>query len=783
MFGNIAYYLVGPIFIFSKLFNKSNLIDFTYLLILIRISLCGLTMFYYLKKHFNISKSSKLLIFSTIYALSGFLINFYYNIMWLPAIYMLPLLAMSLEELVNSGKSVKYILCLFYIILCNYYIGYMICIFSVLYFCYLVVNKYNFKKDKKVLLSIFLKYLLSSIVAGLLAMIIIVPSYYNLLEGFKIESASVETILSQPSSFLHVFGRLFVGSANVRTVTNFLLPNIYSSLLALPLTYIYILRSERKNKISSLIFLVIIFSAFFIPVINYVWHGFSYPNWLNYRFSFIISFVLVLFSVKIFVKDDFRVKWYELIIFYVVFLGLSFLLYRQHYEWLTTKIIVINDVIMFIYLVLLYFLQKKSFKFYGSVLIGLFAFVELFLNGYLVIRTYDNFSNEDYYWYVNASLPLIEEYLPKENEFYRMEKNYYIMIDENFIHGNYGINAFLSTYNKRAYHFLENVGYKANAFNSTYYSPLSTRIMESILGFKYVFLLDNQAIMQFGPLLDGRVDADFINNDPDQDDVGVFYNKHHLSLGYMVNEKAKDIKFSDSVNSVDYQKNILSGFIGKDSKSLTKVEPIESHENYLKVKLPENMDVAYLSLNISANYDVQDRKVTSDYKYSGLVYINNYAYAKYDDTSSNILMLTHSYAGKEIEIRFEKTNGSVKVNSFDLYTFSKDTFDQEISLLEDNLFEIEKFDNTYIKGKVNVTDNKVFFSSIPNERGWNVYVDGIKVKHYDLLDCFIGFDLEEGEHTIEFKYSLPGLIPGAILSFIGVIGLTGIIIYEKRKRY
>ena len=325
MFGNIAYYLVGPIFIFSKLFNKSNLIDFTYLLILIRISLCGLTMFYYLKKHFNISKSSKLLIFSTIYALSGFLINFYYNIMWLPAIYMLPLLAMSLEELVNSGKSVKYILCLFYIILCNYYIGYMICIFSVLYFCYLVVNKYNFKKDKKVLLSIFLKYLLSSIVAGLLAMIIIVPSYYNLLEGFKIESASVETILSQPSSFLHVFGRLFVGSANVRTVTNFLLPNIYSSLLALPLTYIYILRSERKNKISSLIFLVIIFSAFFIPVINYVWHGFSYPNWLNYRFSFIISFVLVLFSVKIFVKDDFRVKWYELIIFYVVFLGLSLL--------------------------------------------------------------------------------------------------------------------------------------------------------------------------------------------------------------------------------------------------------------------------------------------------------------------------------------------------------------------------------------------------------------------------------------------------------------------------
>ena len=64
-----------------------------------------------------------------------------------------------------------------------------------------------------------------------------------------------------------------------------------------------------------------------------------------------------------------------------------------------------------------------------------------------------------------------------------------------------------------------------------------------------------------------------------------------------------------------------------------------------------------------------------------------------------------------------------------------------------------------------------------NEEGWEVYVDGTKVKHYELLDTFIGVDLTKGIHEIELRYKVPGLKLGISLSIISLIAL---IIYEDK---
>ena len=74
--------------------------------------------------------------FSLCYAFMAYNINFQINIMWIDGIILLPLVMLGIDKLINENKYKLYIITLFITIFSNYYIGYMICIFSVLYFIY-----------------------------------------------------------------------------------------------------------------------------------------------------------------------------------------------------------------------------------------------------------------------------------------------------------------------------------------------------------------------------------------------------------------------------------------------------------------------------------------------------------------------------------------------------------------------------------------------------------------------------------------------------------------------
>ena len=115
-----------------------------------------------------------------------------------------------------------------------------------------------------------------------------------------------------------------------------------------------------------------------------------------------------------------------------------------------------------------------------------------------------------------------------------------------------------------------------------------------------------------------------------------------------------------------------------------------------------------------------------------------------------------------------------------VYLMDMDVYKSWINEMKKSQMEIITYKkDDYIKGKVNVTkDRTTLFTSIPYDKGWKVYVDGKKVKYEKLLTAFIGVDLEEGEHTIEFKYFPRGLILGSIVSFITLLITT---LYSKKQ--
>ena len=95
---------------------------------------------YYIRKHFK-TDSPIILCFAIMYALSGYMAAYNWNVMWLDCIALAPIIIRGLEKLVNEGSGRLYCLTLALAILSNYYICIMICIFLVLYFIVLLIVK------------------------------------------------------------------------------------------------------------------------------------------------------------------------------------------------------------------------------------------------------------------------------------------------------------------------------------------------------------------------------------------------------------------------------------------------------------------------------------------------------------------------------------------------------------------------------------------------------------------------------------------------------------------
>ena len=118
-----------------------------------------------------------------------------------------------------------------------------------------------------------------------------------------------------------------------------------------------------------------------------------------------------------------------------------------------------------------------------------------------------------------------------------------------------------------------------------------------------------------------------------------------------------------------------------------------------------------------------------------------------------------------------------------MYSCNMNNFEKVYGNLSLNTIENTDYKDGYVKGDVTVTaDKTLLYTSIPYDEGWTLKVDGKDHDYIKILNGFIGVDLEEGQHTIEFKYKLPGFKVGLSISIISLIILVCIGIYNYKKK-
>ena len=109
MFGTIFYYISSPLNLLIVFFSKNNIVYFITFLIILKISLCGLTMYIYMTKKYN-CRNFKIVVFSTCYALMGYNLNYFMNIMWLDVVYLTPLVLLGIDLIIKKDNPKLYCL-------------------------------------------------------------------------------------------------------------------------------------------------------------------------------------------------------------------------------------------------------------------------------------------------------------------------------------------------------------------------------------------------------------------------------------------------------------------------------------------------------------------------------------------------------------------------------------------------------------------------------------------------------------------------------------------------
>jgi len=299
--GIYAYYLASPLSWLVVLFPANNITDAIWLILLLKAGIAGTTMGYYLHK-IHPGKTFNIVIFATLYALCAFTLKYMHNIMWMDALMLLPLLALGIERLLSNRKYLLFTTTLALILLSNYYIGFMVCIFVALYFLYYHMSRgrvegtiseterFHFARSG-IRIAIF------SAIAVAMAAVILLPAHYSLQFG-KMTFTDPSYDLDVSLSLVDILSKMFFGHTD--TVRRHGMPFIYAGILPLITVPVFFAAKEAKTreKLAAVFFLGVFILSFSVSLIDIMWHGGQEPNWLNFRYSFMFSFLIVLFGYR-----------------------------------------------------------------------------------------------------------------------------------------------------------------------------------------------------------------------------------------------------------------------------------------------------------------------------------------------------------------------------------------------------------------------------------------------------------------------------------------------------
>lgn len=790
-FGTFAYYLASPFNFIIWLFPREFITEGVMVMLLVKSGAVGLSAAFYLKKHRGFSDYTTIL-FSVMFALCGYFVAHTINPMWLDGLVALPLVIMGVERICQKRGFLLYTLSVLYIFIANYYIGYMVGIFSALYAIYYVsTRKIGGVKDYFRAVGV---YTASSVAAILMSCVVIIPAFKSLQNGklgHKPDFSFVENFNIADS-----FIKLFPGTYDTERPDG--LPMLYCGTLALIFVLIYFMckKIPAQQKIAGGFLLGVMTLCMYIKPVDMLWHGGQVPVWMPYRYSFTVIFLLIIFGAEAFEKIE-SVRPKHIGTAFLILLGV--LLFSDYYaggeHFNTTLVVVVPLIVLGIIAAFSAGFRKNHRKTSMKIALSIAVCAELLLNaGLYVYKIHGDvyYSDRDSYAYdIQQTRSIVNQVKEQDGGFYRMEKTYHRTVNDAMSVGLYGFSHSTSTYNTKIINLLADLGFGARDHYSRYDG--ATLLTDDLFGVKYVIAKDERTVQY-----DEQITA------ANQLDARVYKNPDALPIAYLADEKVIGSSiYSDS--PFMFQQRLASILAGRDfGDDLELFSPINdvifdnknitigsTTDGYYTYKKRISSDEAFVSFSVKmqksgAAYVYLPTKYERECK----MFLNGEILRNYFRNENHCIVYLGDYeAGEEFKIELRPNDSEMIFGDAQFYVLDREALSEFTQTLGSQNCEVVKTGHSSFEIKVNTEQSRALFTTIPVEEGWSAELDGqpctIASAVNDSLMCL---NVPAGEHTIKLTFFPAGMKTGLIMTAAGVgmllimIALSLILKHVKRKK-
>lgn len=768
---NLLNYLSSPFNAILLLFKKENIIMAFSIVIALKCVAAATTFSYYLKRTFK-KEGPLLVIFSLFYAFSGYFCAYYWNIMWLDGIVFLPLVMHGINKIIKEEKPVFYIISLAVMLLSNYFIGYMVCIFSVFYFLGLFIYNGNFKL--KNIARKFLIFGFSSLLAGGLVAFALIPLYSS-LSSISATKDAFPSLGTKFGILDYLFNHIPAVNRTVFASDTLPLPNVYTSVITFAAIILFFANKKINYKAKILISLSLLFffSSFNIDVLDYIWHAFHFPNDLPWRYSFIYVFVLCVIGYYSLINIETK-KYFKVSV--AVILTVIFVLLASKFDFDNLdkeRIIVCLIMLVVYYLIYLFSNIKKIPKMVISVILILIASLEMIYS-----ITFNWEINHDIEIFMEDKVPykkLINKAKESDNNLYRIEKTSCKTLNDGAWYDYNGMTIFSSMAYEKTAKFQRMFGLSGNNINSYCYKDGATPVYNAIFNIRYIM----------GDIID--------NNYYNLMDIENSYNLYRFdyptSIAYAVDNEMKTLEMiSDNpiinqsnfvVQSTGYNDiyepiNVVSVFGG----AITNEEFFVNSNGVFEYVLDED--------GKDITFTLKNDKSQNIYIYVGAYGIDSYEVnGKFYSISSDEYYIQdigiHDKGLIDVKINFKEKQQFGTID-FYAYSINNDIFKKFYNKISNGMLKIDKYNNTYIEGTINVDENQFVFTTLSYDKGFKVYVDEKKVDTKEVLDAYLSFEAPTGKHKIKIVYFPQNQTIGNVISIVSLVFLSGYIVFKKRNK-
>ena len=346
MIGELGYYLMSPFNFIYVLLPLKYIGLSVFLTIWLRYGAFGLSFAHLLIKRYKGAESKRWMVplFATAYALSGMLVSYQMNVIFYDAMFMLPLVILYLEQLLDGKAAYPYAFVLGLTVFLQFYMGYMISLFVVLYACYYLSPRFSIEGTWKVKLKHYVQPLwdvfLYSILGVAAASILLVPVFFNLIESKGQAGGAMTFSMAFQINPLDILSKLTIGGFDAQSgwAAGPNLPNIYIGALGFIGFILYFLsrRIVKERRWAAGVVTLIFFTSFVNEFVSKIWHMGQNPAGFFFRFSWLFSFFMLLLAYQA-LKEKFRISRRGKLLSVVALVLSAIYLYTKDFTYLPQK--------------------------------------------------------------------------------------------------------------------------------------------------------------------------------------------------------------------------------------------------------------------------------------------------------------------------------------------------------------------------------------------------------------------------------------------------------------